>query len=116
MQQLNRLHPYYLVYMGMDGKTIMPHTGVKPLLDLVRSGAKPCEAPILEAYQPFNVRTQDGRDMRAYSDLLTAAIRSILQIKDEKDLDSLFSGPTTTALNGPAAGLDDFELIAFLVP
>ena len=115
VQQLNRLHPYYLVYMGMDGKTIMPHTEVKPLLDLVRSGAKPCEAPILEAYQPFNVRTQDGRDMRAYSDLLTAAIRSILQIKDEKDLDSLFSGPTTTALNGPPAGLDDFELIAFLV-
>ena len=115
VQQLNRLHPYYLVYMGMDGKTIMPHTEVKPLLDLVRSGAKPCETPILEAYQPFNVRTQDGRDMRAYSDLLTAAIRSILQIKDEKDLDSLFSGPTTTALNSPAAGLDDFELIAFLV-
>ena len=53
--------------------------------------------------------------MRAYSDLLTAAIRSIIQIKEEKDLDSLFSGQKTTALTGPATGLDDFELIAFLV-
>jgi len=115
VNQLNRLHPYYLVYMGMDGETILPHTEVKRLLDLVRSVAKPCETPILEAYQPFNQRTQDGREMRIYSDLLTAAIRSIVQIKEEKDLDSLFSGQKTTALTGPATGLDDFELIAFLV-
>jgi superfamily II DNA or RNA helicase len=115
VNQLNRLHPYYLVYVGMEGETIVPHTEVKRLLDLVRSVAKPCETPILEAYQPFNVRTQDGREMRVYSDLLTAAIRSIVQIKEEKDLDSLFSGQKTTALTGPATGLDDFELIAFLV-
>ena len=115
VNQLNRLHPYYLVYVGMDGETILPHTEVKRLLDLVRSVAKPRETPILEAYQPFNLRTQDGREMRVYSDLLTAAIRSIVQVKEEKDLDSLFSGQRTTALTGPATGLDDFELIAFLV-
>ncbi|MFZ1083441.1 MAG: helicase-related protein [Terracidiphilus sp.] len=115
VNQLNRLHPYYLVYMGMDGETVLPHTEVKRLLDLVRSVAKPCETPILEAYQPFNQRTQDGREMRIYSDLLTAAIHTIVQVKEEKDLDSLFSGQKTTALTGPATGLDDFELIAFLV-
>jgi superfamily II DNA or RNA helicase len=115
VSQLNRLHPYYLVYVGMDGETIQPHTDVKRLLDLVRSVAKPCETPIKEAYQPFNTRTHDGREMRVYSDLLTAAIRSIVQVKEEKDLDSLFSGQKTTALTGPATGIDDFELIAFLV-
>ena len=57
----------------------------------------------------------DGREMRVYSDLLTAAIRSIVQVKEEKDLDSLFSGQKPTALTGPATGIDDFELIAFLV-
>jgi len=61
------------------------------------------------------MRTHDGREMRVYSDLLTAAIRSIVQVKEEKDLDSLFSGQKTTALTGPATGIDDFELIAFLV-
>jgi superfamily II DNA or RNA helicase len=115
VSQLNRLYPYYLVYVGMQGETILPYTEVKRLLDLVRSVAKPAETPIPEAYVPFNLRTQDGREMRVYSDLLTAAIRSIVQINEEKDLDSLFSGQKTTALTGPATGLDDFELIAFLV-
>jgi SNF2 family DNA or RNA helicase len=115
VQQLNRLHPYYLVYVDMEGQTVLPYTEVKRLLDLVRSVAKPCDTPILEAYQSFNARTQDGREMGAYSDLLTAAIRSIVQVKEEQELDSLFSGQKTTALTGPAPGLDDFELIAFLV-
>jgi hypothetical protein len=115
ISQLNRLYPYYLVYVGMKGETILPYTEVKRLLDLVRSVAKPCDAPIPAAYVPFNTRTQDGREMRVYSDLLTAAIRSIVQLDEEKELDSLFSGPQSTALTGTAAGLDDFELIAFLV-
>jgi hypothetical protein len=99
----------------MNGETILPYTEVKRLLDLVRSVAKPCEVPIPEAYVPFNIHTQDGREMRDYSDLLTAAIRSIVHLDEEKELDSLFSGPQSTALSGVAAGLDDFELIAFLV-
>ena len=53
--------------------------------------------------------------MKIYSDLLSAAIRSIIDIKEEKDLDSLFSGGRTTALVNTIAGLDDFELVAFLV-
>jgi hypothetical protein len=115
VEQLNRLHPYYMVYVDMEGQTVLPHTEVKRLLDLVRSVAKPCDTPILEAYQSFNQRTQDGREMSVYSDLLTAAIRSIVQVKEEQELDSLFTGQKTTALTGPATGLDDFELIAFLV-
>ena len=115
VQQLNRLHPYYLVYVDMEGQTILPHTEVKRLLDLIRSVAKPCDAPILEAYQPFNERTQDGREMGAYSDLLTAAIHSIVQAREERELDSLFTGLKSTALTGSSIGLDDFELIAFLV-
>jgi hypothetical protein len=43
------------------------------------------------------------------------AIRSMIEVKEEKDLDSLFSGGKTTALVNTIAGLDDFELITFLV-
>ena len=113
--QLNRLHPYYLVYVDLDGNPILPHTEVKRLLDLLRATAKPAADPIPNAYTPFNERTQDGRQMEACSELLNAAIRSIVQIKDEKDLDSLFSGQQTTALTGPSTGIDDFELLGFLV-
>jgi Helicase conserved C-terminal domain/SNF2-related domain len=115
VQQLNRLHPYYMVYVDMEGQAVLPHTEVKRLLDLIRSVAKPSEEPIVEAYQPFNQRTHDGREMGVYSDLLTAAIHSIVQVREERELDSLFTGLKTTALTGPSTGLDDFELIAFLV-
>ena len=115
IQQLNRLHPYYLVYIDMDGQTVVPYTEVKRLLDVIRASAKPCPEPIREVYQPFNERTQDGREMGTYSNLLTAAIRSIVKTDEEKELDGLFSGQKSSMSTGPTAAIDDFELIAFLV-
>lgn len=53
--------------------------------------------------------------MKAYSTLLNAAVRSMIEVKEEKDIDSLFTGGKTTALTNTISGLDDFELIAFLV-
>ena len=115
INQQNRLHPYYLIYIGKDGGVIVNHTDVKRLLDLVRAACKGCPEPILEAYRPFNHDTDDGRDMHVYSGLLADAIRSIVDLKEEKDIDSLFTGPKTSALLDTIKGLDDFELIAFLV-
>ena len=115
LHQQNRLHPYYLVYVAEDGRAVVTHTDVKRLLDLVRSACKPASEPIPAAYQPFNRKTRDGRDMQAYSHLLSCAIRSIVDTKEEKDLDSLFTGTRTTALVDQIAGIDDFELLAFLV-
>ncbi len=115
LHQLNRLHPYYLVYVGISGEILVPHTEVKPLLDLARSACKGFPEPVPQAYQPFNRGTDDGRDMHLYSDLLSKAIRSIADTSQAKEIDSLFTGAKTTALVNPVAGLDDFELITFLV-
>jgi hypothetical protein len=52
--------------------------------------------------------------MGQYSELLTKAIRSMIDVTDEQDLDSLFTPGSTTALTQSINGLDDFELIAFL--
>jgi hypothetical protein len=68
-----------------------------------------------EACRLFNQATDDGRKMAAYSNLLDQAIRSMVDLKEDKDIDSLFSGGRTTALVNTIAGLDDFELVAFLV-
>ncbi len=111
----NRLHPYYLVYISRQGEVIHDHSEVKRLLDLVRSACKGRSQPMPEACRRFNRETADGRQMQAYSDLLGQAIRSMIQVKEEKDVDSLFTGGRTTALVGAIAGLDDFELITFLV-
>ena len=115
VNQHNRLHPYYLVYINREGEVIHDHTEVKRLLDLVRSCCKGQEQPIADACCLFNKETADGRKMQVYSDLLGKTIRSMIDVKEEKDLDSLFSGGKTTALVNTIAGLDDFELIAFLV-
>jgi hypothetical protein len=115
VSQHNRLHPYYLVYINREGDVIHDHTEVKRLLDLVRSCCKGQAQPILDACRLFNNETVDGRKMQVYSDLLGKTIRSMIEVKEEKDLDSLFSGGKTTALVNTIAGLDDFELITFLV-
>lgn len=115
VNQHNRLHPYYLVYIGHDGEVISDHSEVKCLLDLVRSGCKGRPEPISMACQSFNKETSDGRNMQLYSELLSKTIRSMIEVKEDKDLDSLFSGGKTTALTNTISGLDDFELITFLV-
>ena len=115
INQHNRLHPYYLIYVSRDGEVIHDHTEVKRLLDLVRSGCKGQAQPVADVCRLFNEETADGRKMQVYSDLLGKTIRSMIEVKEEKDLDSLFSGGKTTALINTIAGLDDFELIAFLV-
>ncbi len=115
IDQQNRLHPYYIIYIGQDGEVIVKHTDVKRTLDLIRSACKGQSAPIPELYRPFNKETQDGRKMDTYSRLLKQAIHSVVAVKEESDLQSLFSAGGTTALLNCISGLDDFELIGFLV-
>lgn len=115
VHQQNRLHPYYLVYVAKDGEIVACHTEVKKLLDLVRTSCKGQSEPATDVCRLFNLQTKEGRDMKAYSALLGAAIRSMMDVKEEKDIDSLFTGGKTTALTNTIKGLDDFELIAFLV-
>ncbi|WP_103919194.1 helicase-related protein [Candidatus Venteria ishoeyi] len=115
INQHNRLHPYYLIYISDDGQVISDHTQVKPLLDLVRTSCKERELPSTSLCTAFNAETEDGRNMLKYSELLGQAIRTMIEVKEDKDIDSLFSGTNTTALVDTIHGLDDFELISFLV-
>nr|WP_325248645.1 helicase-related protein [Amylibacter sp.] len=115
LNQQNRLHPYYLIYIGEDGEIVADQTQVKRLLDLIRTGCKGHTVPFRDLSAAFNAETQDGRNMGTYSDLLNSAIRSMIEVKEERDIDSLFSGGHTTALTQTIAGLEDFELIAFIV-
>jgi len=115
INQQNRLHPYYLIYIDITGEVLVNHTEVKKILDLLRSGCKEHPEPIPALYNAFNKETLDGRKMDAYSRLLEESIHSMINLKEEKDVDSLFSAGGTTALLNTISGMDDFELIAFLV-
>lgn len=111
----NRLHPFYLVYIKDNGEVFVDHLNPKLLLDKMRLLCKEKDEPIKELVSSFNSETENGKKMDRYSKLLSDSIRSIITIKDEKDVASLFKAGGTTALTNQISGLDDFELINFLV-
>lgn len=111
----NRIHPFYMVYIGTDGGIICDYLNPKKLLDDVRLLCRGKNRPIPEVYERFNRETDDGRNMADMSELLSEAINSIIDVKEESDIDSLFSAGGTSALMSAVSGLDDFELICFLV-
>ena len=111
----NRIHPFYMVYIGTDGEIICDYLNPKKLLDDVRLLCRGKSKPIPGVYERFNRETDDGRNMEYMSELLSEAINSIIEVKEESDIDSLFSAGGTSALMSAVSGVDDFELICFLV-
>lgn len=111
----NRIHPFYMVYIAAGGEIICDYLNPKKLLDDVRLLCRGQSKPIAEVYERFNRETDDGRNMADMSELLSEAIKSIIDVKEESDIDSLFSAGGTSALMSAVSGLDDFELICFLV-
>lgn len=111
----NRLHPFYMVYIGTDGQIICDHLSPKEMLDKMRYICKGKPEPIPSVYKPFNDETKDGKDMSAMSNLLGQAISSIIKVKEERDIDSFLSGEQISFDKNEIKGLDDFELICFLV-
>ena len=111
----NRLHPFYMVYISDEGEVICDHLSPKHMLDKMRFLCKGKTEPIPEVYKQFNKETLDGRDMSRLSALLSKAITSIINVKNESDIDSFLGGAQVRFLSNEIKGLDDFELICFLV-
>lgn len=111
----NRLHPFYMVYVGKDGEIITNHLQPKDTLDEMRHIARGKAEPDKELCRVFNKETKDGRNMSKVSQLLEDAIGSIIDAKDEEDISSFFSAGETTFQSSGFSGLEDFELICFMV-
>ena len=111
----NLLHPFYMVYISHEGEVLCDHLSPKTMLDNMRAACRGKHEPDKTLCSVFNKETKDGREMSHYSDLLQEAIHSIIEVKEESDIMSLFSAGETTALRNKISGLDDFELICFLV-
>ena len=111
----NRIHPFYMVYISEEGEIVCDYLNPKKLLDTMRLLCRGKSEPIMALCRNFNEETDDGRNMSEVSELLSEAINSIIDAKEESDIDSLFKSGGTTALLSTISGLDDFELICFLV-
>lgn len=111
----NQLHPFYMVYISDEGEVVVDHLHPKDLLDKMRLLCKPITKPDVKLCAQFNKETRDGLRMGKYSDLLSKAINSIISVKEQSSIDSFLEGYAGELFEEHYVGLDDFELICFLV-
>jgi SNF2 family DNA or RNA helicase len=115
INKLNRLHPYYLVYMKMNGELILNHVESKKILDAMRMLSKGVSEPIEDVCRELAESTDEYHQMDAYSSLLKQSIGTIIRKEEEKEVLSLFTSGGTTALQDKFKGIEDFKLVSFLI-
>ena len=111
----NYLHPFYMVYISNESEVLINHLAIKDLLDTLRFLCKNKKDTDKEAVKLFNKETKDGHKMNRYSELLSSTIKSIIEVKNENEIDAIISGKDFSFFAEQIDGLDDFELICFLV-
>jgi hypothetical protein len=109
------LAPHYLVHVGEDGTVLLPYTQAKQVLDRLKRLCVGRELPDAGACARFDRATRHGEDMRHAQSLLGAAVASVAGKNEERAVASLFSPGGTHALKGEFAGMNDFEVVAYLV-
>ena len=109
------LAPHYLVHVGDDGAVLLPFTQAKQVLDRLKRLCIGRDLPDAGACARFDKATKDGEDMSAAQDLLAKAVASIVGKKEERAVASLFTPGGTHAMKGEFQGINDFEVVAFLV-
>ena len=104
----------YLVHVGDDGTVLLPYTHAKQILDRLKRLCLGRELPDAGACTRFDKATKQGEDMRAAQRLLAAAVASVVGKNEERAVASLFTPGGTHAMKGEFAGINDFEVIAWL--
>lgn len=111
----NQIYPFYMVFVNEQGEVLINHLSPKALLDRMRYYCKGEGEADMACCKWFNAATNDGLDMQRYSDLLGQAIGSVIEVNDDSGLDLFFQGSEGDVLMNECSGIDDFELICFLV-
>ena len=109
------LYPYYLVYVNKDGSIHITNTNPKKILDLYKVLCQTKKEPIENLVKSFNKKTNNGSNMSEYTNLLEKAVYDIKGIVEKKGIQSLFQIGQATLFDNTISGLNDFELISFLV-
>ncbi len=109
------LAPHYLVHVGEDGSTVLPFTQARQVLDSMRRLTIGRDLPDSGAIKKFYSITRRGVDMSSVQSQLSAAVASIVGKSAQRAVESLFTSGGTHAGQGDFAGIEDFEVVAFLV-
>ena len=115
IDKLNRLHPYYLVYIKNSGELILKHIESKKILDALRLACNGKREAIDNLCRKIAEETNDYYKMDHYSTLLKQSIHSILETEEEKTVLSLFKSGGTVSGKNKFKGIEDFKLITFII-
>lgn len=114
-EESNSFYPYYMVYIYDDGTVKYNYIHTKKILDFYRKLCSGKNEVLTDIVEEFNLETNSGKYMKKYSKLLEEAIDNIMGKKEEKGVTSLFSKGGTTLQKSLFKGIEDFELISFIV-
>lgn len=114
-KEQNPLKSYYMLYVTDDGEVKLSFMQVKKILDYYKKICSGQRTVLAELVAEFNAQTGDGQNMRHYSALLSKAVENLVGKKREIGVASLFSKGGTTLQASYFDGVDDFELITFLI-
>lgn len=115
LENATSLYPYYLVYVKEDGDIHIKNTNPKKILDIYKSLCETKSQSLEDLVKQFNKETKNGNDMSKYTDLLEKAVFDIKGVVQQKGIQSLFQMGQATLFENTVTGLNDFELISFLV-
>jgi SNF2 family DNA or RNA helicase len=114
-KEQNPLHPYFMVYITLEGEIFYNYVQIKKILDYYKAMCSGKNTIYKNVVENFNVETKDGSDMKKYSELLEKAIEAIKGKKEEKGINSLFSKGGTTFEKTSSSIFEDYELVSFLI-
>lgn len=109
------LAPHYIVHVGEDNTVVLPYTQARQVLDNLKRLCIGRDFPDAGASSTYDKLTKNGFDMSAAQGLLSTAISSIVGKKEERAIASLFASGGTHAMKGEFQGINDFEVVAFLI-
>jgi hypothetical protein len=87
----------------------------KKILDRLKRACPGRDLPDAQACAHFDKSTRHGQDMRLARRLLSVAVSSIVGKSEERAVASLFTPGGTHTVKGEFAGVNDFEVVAYLV-
>lgn len=109
------LAPYYLTYVTDDGQVNLNFVQSKKILDVLKKHGHGKRQPDTAAITRMNAITKNGKDMSHYRRLLEAAVSSIIGKSEEKGVESLFSRGGTNLTKESFQGMEDFEVVSYMV-
>jgi chaperonin cofactor prefoldin len=109
------LSPYYLVYVKNDGSVLLQFTQTKKILDLLKKMSIHGKSVDGEATTRLSGLTRGGSDMSQYRDLLSKAVQALTGAAEERGVESLFSPGGTVINKNSFKGMDDFEVVSYLI-